>query len=90
MGGLIADIDYLDRGMKSKWKQAANLNARFVAIYGEQEQANGTINLKDQQTGEERTIAKDRLYQHIVTELTSQTHNCACGEGGCDDCEEEE
>lgn len=88
MGGLIADVDYLDRGMKSKWKQAANQNARFVAIYGEQEQQDGTVNLKDQETGEERTIPKTKLYSHIVTELTTSTHNCACGEGGCDDCED--
>ncbi len=89
LGGLFADIDFLDKGMKAKWKQADYHNARFVAIYGEQEKAGDQINVKDQDTGVEVTIGKHQLYNYIVTELTKPTHSCStCGADSCDDCEE--
>lgn len=91
MGGLVSDIDFLDKGMKGKWKQAANLNARFVAIYGEKEQETGTINVKDQDSGEEVTIKTTQLYNHIVSELMKPSQSCtSCNADSCDDCEEEE
>ena len=50
LGGLSSDIDFLDKAMKGKFKQADFLNSRFVAIYGELEKAEGLINIKDQST----------------------------------------
>lgn len=89
VGGLTADVDYLDRNMKNKWKQAANHNARFVAIYGEEERLNDSINVKDQDTGTEVTIPKHQLYNHIVAELMKPSQSCtSCSSDGCDDCEE--
>lgn len=89
LGGLFADIDFLDKNMKQKWKQAALLNARFVGIYGDVEQENNQINLKDQETGTEVTIPIHDLYNYIVTELMKPRHSCtSCGEDSCDDCEE--
>jgi len=89
LGGLFTDIDFLDKGMKGKWKQAKNLKARFVAIYGEQEKANDQINVKDQESGTEVTISKHQLYNHIVTELMKPAHSCeSCQEESCDDCGE--
>jgi histidyl-tRNA synthetase len=88
LGGLSADIDFVDRGMKGKWKMASNMNARFVAIYGENERLNGTINIKDQDTGQEVTVSKHQLYNHIVNELIKPNSNCAtCEADSCDDCE---
>lgn len=88
LGGLFADIDFLDKNMKQKWKQAAILNARFVAIYGEDEQKQGKINVKDQETGKEETISKHQLYNYIVAELIKPSSSCSsCSEGSCDDCE---
>ena len=90
VGGLMSDIDYLDRSMKNKWKQATNHNARFVAIYGEEERKNDTINIKDQDTGEEVSIPKQQLYNHIVAELMKPKRSCSsCEVDSCDDCEEE-
>jgi histidyl-tRNA synthetase len=89
LGGLFSDIDFLDKGMKGKWKQAANMNARFVAIYGETEQKNDEINVKDQDSGTEVTIKKSQLYNYIVTELMKPSHSCqSCESDSCDDCEE--
>ncbi len=76
--------------MKGKWKQATNLNARFVAIFGENERKTNTINVKDQQTGKEETINKTQLYNYIVAELMKPSDGCSsCSESSCDDCEGE-
>ena len=88
LGGLCSDID---KTMKAQFKLSANLNARFVAIYGEQEQLNGVINLKDQETGTEVTIEKNMLYNTIIEELMKPTPGCNdCTEDSCDSCGEEE
>lgn len=89
LGGLFSDIDFLDKGMKAQFKLAANYNARFVAIYGEQERLDGMINVKDQDNGTEVRIKKEQLYNHIVAELMKPSHSCqSCEEDSCDDCEE--
>jgi histidyl-tRNA synthetase len=89
LGGLITDLDFLDKGMKGKWKQAANLKARFVAIYGANEKEKGLINIKDQDTGKEETIDKNKLYNYIMTALMTPSSSCSsCSESSCDDCEE--
>ena len=89
LGGLFTDIDFLDKGMKGKWKQADKQNARFVAIYGANEKENDVINVKDQSSGEEVTINKHQLYNHIVTELMKPSQSCqSCAEENCDSCSE--
>ncbi len=87
LGGLFSDIDFLDKSMKAQFKQADKQNARFVAIYGEEERKNGTINLKDQETKQEQTIKKEQLYNTIVQELMKPTASCgSCSEDNCDSC----
>lgn len=90
LGGLQSDIDFLDKGMKAQFKLATNLNARFVAIFGEQENQKGTINLKDQETGNEITVEKDQLYNTIVQELMKPSPSCgSCSSDDCDTCGDE-
>ena len=89
LGGLTTDLDFLDKGMKGKWKQATNMKARFVAIFGENERLNETVNVKDQETGKEETINKNQLYNYIVTELMKPSNCSGCSSDSCDDCEEE-
>lgn len=89
LGGLFTDLDFLDKGMKGKWKQAANLKARFVAIYGANEKEQNVINVKDQETGKEETIDKKNLYNYIMTALMTPSNTCSsCSESSCNDCEE--
>ena len=88
LGGLFSDIDFLDKGLKAQFKLADNLNARFIAIYGETEKANEQINIKDKDSGKEITIGKHQLYNHIITELMNPSQECkTCEEDNCDDCE---
>ena len=90
LGGLYTDIDFHDKNMKAQFKLATNLKARFVAIYGEQEKENGTINLKDQDSKKEITIDKHQLYNTIIEELMKPTESCeSCSEDDCDNCGEE-
>ena len=89
LGGLQSDIDFLDKNMKAQFKLATNHNARFVAIFGELENKNGTINLKDQENGSEMTIEKDQLYNTIVEELMKPSHSCSgCSADDCDSCDD--
>ena len=89
LGGLFTDLDFLDKNMKQKWKQATNLKARFVAIFGEEERLNGTVNVKDQETGNEVTINNKQLYNYIVSELMKPATSCTgCSADSCDECEE--
>lgn len=85
LGGLSSDIDFLDKSMKGKFKQADFLNARFIAIYGEKEKEEEMINIKDQETKKEVRINKHQLYNHIIAELTKPSDDDEDDCGG--DCE---
>lgn len=91
LGGLIADIDFLDKGMKGQFKQSELHAARFIAIYGENEMNNETINIKDKVKNTEVTISKHQLYNYIITELMAAPDDSCdtCGEDtGCESCED--
>ncbi|PLS15619.1 histidine--tRNA ligase [Bacillus sp. M6-12] len=51
--GFTAERDYLDRKVKAQFKAADRLNARFVAVLGDDELTNNKINLKNMETGEQ-------------------------------------
>ncbi len=84
LGGLSSDIDFLDKAMKGKFKQADFLNSRFIAIYGESEKEEEMINIKDQLTKKEVRISKDKLYNHIMTELMNPENNNHDCENECE------
>lgn len=54
--GFKAERDYLDRKLKAQFKAADRLQAKFVAVLGENELNSGIINLKDQATGEQMEV----------------------------------
>lgn len=62
--GFKVERDYLDRKLKAQFKAAERLQAKFVAVLGENELNNGVINLKDQTTGEQTEV---QLNQFIET-----------------------
>lgn len=69
--GIAAELDYLDRKMKAQLKQADRLSARFTAIIGESELANGTVVLKEMATGEQQEVKREEL----VSVLNATLHH---------------
>ena len=53
LAGFSAERDYLDRKMKAQMKAADRLNAKFVAVLGEDELTKNKINVKNMATGEQ-------------------------------------
>ena len=57
--GVKTEYDHVGRSLKAQFKYADKLNARFVAVIGEDEVANGIIKLKNMADGTETPIAID-------------------------------
>lgn len=66
--GIRAEMDYQSRKMKAQLKAANRLNARFVAILGEDELQNGAVSLKEMATGEQRQVQLEALVQELKKE----------------------
>ncbi|QED48751.1 histidine--tRNA ligase [Cytobacillus dafuensis] len=63
LSGFSAERDYLDRKIKAQFKAADRLNAKYVAILGEDELKENKINLKSMETGEQSEIALDSFIE---------------------------
>ena len=63
--GIIADTDYMNRGIKSQFKYADKLGARFVAVIGSDELSRGTVKLKNMSSGEEKEVAFDSISEYL-------------------------
>lgn len=55
--GYTAERDYLSKKVKGQFKTADRENARFVVVVGEEELAEGLINIKDMTTGTQEKVA---------------------------------
>lgn len=55
------EIDHQDRSLKSQFKLADKLNAKFVAVVGDEELAQNSITLRNMETHEERLVPLDEL-----------------------------
>jgi histidyl-tRNA synthetase len=54
--GFKAECDHVGRSIKSQFKYADKLNARYVVSLGDDELSSGTVRLKNMGTGEESTV----------------------------------
>ncbi|MBD3107875.1 histidine--tRNA ligase [Bacillus sp. AGMB 02131] len=54
--GFSADKDYGNRKIKAQFKAADRVNARFVAVLGDDELSNNKITLKDMATGDQQEL----------------------------------
>jgi histidyl-tRNA synthetase len=63
--GLKGEKDYQDRKLKAQFKAADRLNARYVAVLGEEELQRQVINLKNQETGEQEEVALDIFVKYL-------------------------
>ncbi|HKL47285.1 MAG TPA: His/Gly/Thr/Pro-type tRNA ligase C-terminal domain-containing protein, partial [Candidatus Izemoplasmatales bacterium] len=85
LGGLLVDYDFLNRSLKSQFKQADRLNAKYYLIYGNEEAKKQVIGVKDANTGEQESVPIDKVYQYLISKL--QGGSCSSGCNDCDGCE---
>lgn len=64
--GISADMDYLDRKMKAQMKAADRASAKFVIVLGETELAEGAVNVKVMETGNQEKIAFHDLVNFVL------------------------
>ncbi|MFO1443051.1 histidine--tRNA ligase [Bacillus sp. Bva_UNVM-123] len=64
--GFSAERDYLDRKIKAQFKAADRINAKYVAILGEDELKANKINLKSMETGEQTEIELDLFIEKFM------------------------
>jgi histidyl-tRNA synthetase len=64
-----AELDHQSRSLKSQFKQADRLGARFVAVVGPDELAAGEVTLRDMSTKEEKRLALDAAVAAIAAAL---------------------
>lgn len=65
MNGFKCDMDYLERNLKSNFKQSERLNAKYIAIVGEAEVKTDILTLKNNETKEEIKIKKEDLVEFL-------------------------
>ena len=63
--GLSAEKDYLGRKIKTQFKSADRMNAKLVAVLGEDELKENKINLKDMSTGEQQQVDLEVFVEEV-------------------------
>lgn len=67
--GFSSDFDPEQRSIKSQMKQADRLNARYVAIFGEEEMSKGCVSLRIMSDGRQETIRADEVIAFLRREV---------------------
>lgn len=68
--GIVADKDYQDRKIKAQLKAADRLNAKFVAILGDDELAKEVVNVKEMSTGEQTEVPLYSVVDYLKERLS--------------------
>ncbi len=59
--GVCAEVDYLDRSVKSQMREANRLHAKYVIVIGEQELKTKKAKLKNMATGKETAVSLEKI-----------------------------
>ena len=65
MNGFNCDMDYMNRNIKSNFKQADRLNSKYVIIIGEEEVNNNILTIKDNKNKEEYKIKVEEIVEFL-------------------------
>ena len=65
MNGFNGDMDYMNRSLKSNFKQAERLNAKYIIIIGNDEIENNMVTIKNNETKESKTVAFDNIVDYF-------------------------
>ena len=63
--GVRAEIDHMDRSVKAQFKYADKIGAKYVAVIGGNELAEGRANVKNMATGESENVTFDGLVEYF-------------------------
>ncbi|MFJ2772553.1 histidine--tRNA ligase [Streptomyces sp. NPDC087300] len=67
--GVAADFSYGGKGLKGAMKNANRSGARFTVVAGERDLAEGVVQLKDMESGEQEAVAVDEIVPKLRAEL---------------------
>lgn len=67
--GFKSDMDFAGRSLKAQMKQANKRSAPYVVILGEDEVKEGSVTLKNMQTGEQKKIMANELINKLYAEV---------------------
>ncbi len=77
--GLSSELDYKQRSIKSCFKQAELLNAKFIILIGEDEIKNDYVTIKNLSTKEEKQLKNHEILEYLFEQLDSdEEHCCSC------------
>ena len=65
LSGVKAEIDHMERSIKAQFKYADKIGAKFVAVIGGNELAEGVVNVKNMQTGESERVAFENFVAYF-------------------------
>lgn len=65
MNGFNGDMDYMNRSLKSNFKQADRLNTKYIIIIGNDEIENNMVTIKNNETKESETVAFDDVVDYF-------------------------
>ena len=82
LNGFKVELDYMNRNLKSNFKQADRLNAKFIGIIGEDEKKNKYLTIKNNNTKEEFKVKYEDLIYFLDEGLSSHCcgDECQCHE----------
>ncbi|MFI5803974.1 histidine--tRNA ligase [Streptomyces sp. NPDC051561] len=67
--GIATDFSFTGRGLKSAMKNAHRTGARYVIITGERDLAEGQVQIKDMESGEQEPVALDTVVAELQRRL---------------------
>ncbi|GAA3916302.1 histidine--tRNA ligase [Streptomyces gulbargensis] len=67
--GIAADFSFGGKGLKGAMKDANRSGARFAVVAGERDLAEGVVQLKDMESGEQEAVAVDALVDAVRAKL---------------------
>ena len=89
MSGFKVDTEYTGRSLKSQFKQADNLNAKYLIILNDEDLKNDTVKVKNNKTKDEAEVELDYLMYYLDEVLADDSEECDCG-CGCEHDHKEE
>ncbi len=67
--GVRVDMSYGGKGLKGAMKAAGRSGARFALVLGERDLADGTVQLKELDSGEQRSVALETVHDEVLGAL---------------------